>query len=348
MKFLYVHTGSNLPPDIHLIQGLRESAHEVLELVEKGYGFGKYIRFARRFSRAARGVDAVIVGYGLPLLTPLARGLSPKTIVFNAVSSQYEANIISRGVAGRWSPSAMKWWFIDFISFLSSTKILLESEGQVDYVRAHFLAPKKKLVRAWMGVDESVFFRDESVQKSKDFTVLFRGRFLPESGILTVIEAAKKLEDTDVRFIIIGHGFMYREVNALMAELEPKNVELIREALPPAELREKMLSCHVSLGQLADHPRLLRTLPAKLYESLALGLPFLTGRNAGVLELLKEDETCLAVKPGDAGDLAGKILYLRNNPEVLRKVSERGYRLYKERLGSRKLADEFVSTCFGK
>ncbi|MDE2021697.1 MAG: glycosyltransferase, partial [Patescibacteria group bacterium] len=68
----------------------------------------------------------------------------------------------------------------------------------------------------------------------------------------------------------------------------------------------------------------------------------------GVLEILKEDETCLTVKPGNADDLAEKILYLRNNPEVLRKISEQGYNLSKERLTSRKLADEFVLACFGK
>ncbi len=149
-----------------------------------------------------------------------------------------------------------------------------------------------------------------------------------------------------MQFLIIGHGFMYREVNALMEKLNPKNIEMISERLPGNALRERMLSCHVSLGQLADHPRLSRTLPAKLFESLSLGLPYLTGRNAGVLELLEENETCFAVDPGNPNDLANKILYLRDNPEILQKVAENGYKLYKEKLTSKKLAEDFILSCF--
>ena len=197
-----------------------------------------------------------------------------------------------------------------------------------------------------MGVDEKVFFYDPKVKKVQGFTVLFRGRFLPESGILTVIEAAKILEDKGVRFLIIGHGFMYREVNTLMEKLKPKNIEMISERLPENVLRESMLSAHISLGQLADHPRLSRTLPAKLFESLSLGLPYLTGRNAGVLELLEENETCFAVEPGNPNDLTKKILYLRDNPEILQRVAARGYELYKEKLTSKQLAKEDIENCF--
>ena len=201
-------------------------------------------------------------------------------------------------------------------------------------------------MRSWTGVDEKEFYYDPQVKKKEKFTVLFRGRFLPESGILTVIEAAKKLEDAGIQFLIIGDGFMYKEVNALMEKLSPKNVERIPKTLPFDELRKQMLSCHISLGQLADHPRLLRTLPCKLFESLALGLPYLTGRNAGVLELLNEDETCFAVEPGNSDNLAEKILFLKNNPAMLKKVAEQGHQLFKEKLASRHLATEVIEDCF--
>ncbi len=346
MRFLYVSTGNNFPPDKHLIDGLRENGHTVFELIENEQGFGKYSHFIRRFWKQTHPYDVIVVGYILPLLIPLVRCLSLKKIIFNAVSSQYEANIISRGTGSPWSLTAFKWWLVDFMSFHLSSKVLLESNAQITFVHTRFLVPKNKLVRSWMGVDEKVFFRDPTIPKNQKFTVLFRGRFLPESGILTVIEAAKKLEDRDVQLCIIGHGFMYREVNALMEELKPKNVEMLSETLSTNELREKMLSCHVSLGQLANHPRLLRTLPAKLYESLALGLPYLTGRNQGVLELLTEDENCIAVEPGNSDDVAKKILFLRDNPVLLQKIGEQGYLLYKEKLTAKKLAGDVIRDCF--
>ncbi|MDE2173473.1 MAG: glycosyltransferase [Patescibacteria group bacterium] len=345
MRFLYISTGRNFPPDKHLVDGLRENAHEVLELIENGHGFGRYVRFARCFPQATRAADAVIVGYGLPLLVPIARCLTQRTVIFNAIASQYEANVISRGDRGLFA--VCKWMLIDFFSFHAALFVLLESEAQVAYVASRFFVPKKKLVVARMGVDESVFFRDGQIKKRKAFTVLFRGRFLPESGILTVIAAAKRLENTGIRFLIIGHGFLYREVNALVDKLAPTNIEFVEKTLPEWELREAMLSCHISLGQLADHPRLARTLPAKLYESLALGLPYLTGRSAAVFELLTEDTTCFVVQPGDATALADKIRSLEREPKHLREVGEAGYRLFTERLVARRLAADFVATCFG-
>ncbi|MBU4353413.1 glycosyltransferase family 4 protein [Candidatus Parcubacteria bacterium] len=346
MRFFYISTGHNYPPDKHIIDGLRKNGHTVFELIENGQGPGKYFRFTWRFLKKKPLCDAVIIGFTLPLLTLIVRFISLKKTIFNAVSSQYEANIISRDIQSPRSLAALKWRVIDFISFHLSSIVLLESNAQIDFTHKFFLVPRKKLVRSWMGVDEKVFFYDPNIKKNHEFTVLFRGRFLPESGILTVIETAKKLEDKNVRFLIIGHGFMYRKVNALMEKLKPKNIDMISEKLTGNALRNHMLSCHISLGQLADHPRLSRTLPCKLFESLALGLPYLTGRNAGVLELLKEDENCIAVEPGNSDDLAQKILFLKNNPDMLAKIAEQGYKLYKEKLTSKQLAKEVIDNCF--
>lgn len=346
MKFCYIQTPNNYAPDKHLVDGLRENGHTVVELSENSGGIKKYIRLAIKFLKSKNCHDAVIVGYTLPHFVPLIRFLTFKKLIFTAVASQYEANIISRNNESPRSLMAIKWWLIDFFSFHLSSRVLLESNAQIEFVHTLFVVPRKKLIRAWIGVDEKVFFRDPSSKKYPKFTVLFRGKFLPESGVDTVIKTAKLLEGKGVEFLIIGHGFLYKTVNTLLEELCLKNLTTIQEILPNDELREKMLSCHISLGQLARHSRLSRTLPFKLYESLALGLPYLTGRSAGVLELLKDDETCITVEHDNPTKLAEKILFLKNNPVILAKVGEQGYNLYKEKLTSKKLVEEFIQSCF--
>lgn len=346
MRFCYIQTPNNYAPDKHLIDGLRENGHMVFELSEKNTGVEKYIQLGIKFLKHKDLCDVVIVGYTFPHFVPLIRFLTLKKIVFTAVASQYEANIISRGSQKPWSLTALKWWLVDFVSFHLSSQVLLESSAQVDFIHNLFLVPRKKLIKSWTGVDEKIFFRDSSIKKYKKFTVLFRGRFLPESGIDTIIKAAKLLEEKEVYFLIIGQGFLYKTVNNLMNKLHPQNLIVIQEVLPHDELREKMLSCYVSLGQLANHSRLSRTLPFKLYESLALGLPYLTGRSAGILELLKDGDTCIAVEPNNPTELAEKILFLKNNPTTLSKIGEHGYALYKEKLTSKKLAQEFIQSCF--
>lgn len=343
MRFVYLNAANLYAHDKHLIDGLRELGHEVHEINEKG-GFRARNIIKTRLREENKQNDPIIVGFPTPVLVLVARTITTGKIFFNACSSQYEANIVSRKVSPI-SLQALKWWLLDFLSFHLSTKVLLESNEQIDYVHKLVFISKKKLVRSFSGLNEKDFFYDPSIQKKKEFTVMFRGRFLTESGILTVIEAAKILENTDIKFRVMGAGFMYREVGAIMKELHPSNLEMINGTLAIEDLRKKMMECHISLGQLADHPRLERTLPCKLFESLALKLPYLTGRNKGALEVLEENKTCIAVRPGDAQDLADKILELQKHPEILAKIGEAGYNLYKEKLTSRKLAEETITAC---
>jgi glycosyltransferase involved in cell wall biosynthesis len=107
-----------------------------------------------------------------------------------------------------------------------------------------------------------------------------------------------------------------------------------------------MLSSHISLGQLAIHSRLDRTLPCKLFESLALKLPYITGRNRGVREILVDKVNCIEINPGDSDDLSDKIVYLKNNPEMCSKIGDAGYDLYRNRLTSKILAQEVIDACF--
>src|SRR3989338_6593662 len=154
--------------------------------------------------------------------------------------------------------------------------------------------------------------------------------FLPEAGTDVVLRAAKELEGTGINVRIIGRGLLKKEVENLMQELKPTNVELMTEMLPIEDLRKNMLECHISLGQLADHPRVHTTIPHKAFESMAMKLPYLTGANKGVLEILDEGQTCFLVPPGDHHALARKILELRDRPADLERVAENAYELYRQ------------------
>lgn len=347
MNFCYLNTENIYPQDRHLIDGLRQLNHKVTELHEKGGLRGAW-SLAKKLKEIDLKDTSIIVGFTSPLFVLSAFVRNPRKIIFNAVLSQYEANIISRGEHSPFSFPAIKWWLIDFVSFHLSWKILLESDAQVDFIHRRFFVSKRKLIRSFSGLDESQFFFDPAIPKKPHFTVLFRGRFLPESGILTVIETAKKLENAEVDFLVIGHGFLYREVNALLAKLSPKNLTMMTERLPFETLRPLMLSCHISLGQLATHPRLDRTLPCKLFETLALKLPYLTGRNKAVFEILEENVTCFAVQPGNSDDLAQKILALKNDPSLCEKVASAGYALYQQKLTSKILTADVLGKCFSE
>lgn len=326
MRILYINFDTSNSRDTVTISGLRQNGVEVVEICDKSKRIKKFLKIRKAILNAGN-YDMSIVGYTGNILVPFVRIFTRKKVVYNALASFYESMIISRE-AGKFSLKAIWYYIIDFLAFHSCSLALVESEAQKEFISRIFLLSKSRISVHLTGVDEHKFYYDPCVAKLSSFTVLFRGKFLPEAGVSTLIEAAKLLEDQNINIRIIGQGFLEKEIKALISKLKPKNLELITEFLPIEILRTKMLECHLSIGQLADHPRLERTIPHKAFESLSMKLPYLTAKNKGVLEILKEDETCVCVNPNDSKDLADKIMFLKNNPETLERISANAYGLY--------------------
>jgi glycosyltransferase involved in cell wall biosynthesis len=134
-----------------------------------------------------------------------------------------------------------------------------------------------------------------------------------------------------------------KEVKEEIFRLGLKNIELISRWLSGDEIRQLMLECHISLGQLENHDRLKRTIPHKAFETLALGIPYITARAEGISEILTDGESCLMVNPADPEDLADKILQLKNNPKLADRMTKNGLELFKNKFNTKTLAYEIMS-----
>lgn len=344
MRFCYINTTPTSPPrDAVYLRGLEENGCQILYCDSDSPGFFRKIRqIIKKHQRVQNNYEILWVGYSAHLLVPLAKLISRKKIVFNALGSLYEGLIISRRQAALYSFEAAYCWLVDFLAFHCASVSLVESQTQKEWLMKKFFLPGKKLLVAWTGVDDNQFFNEPTVAKPAVFTVLFRGGFLPESGIEYALEAAKILKDEDIQFRVLGRGQMENRVKEIVASFDSKNIKWISQKLEQNELRHLMQECHLSLGQLSDHDRLNRTIPHKAFESMVMRIPYLTARNKAVLELFTENETCFCCNPADSRDLAQKILWIKNNYQEAQKVAENAYRLYRERLTPKTLAKQIM------
>ncbi|OGN00913.1 MAG: hypothetical protein A3F98_01805 [Candidatus Yanofskybacteria bacterium RIFCSPLOWO2_12_FULL_41_8] len=325
------------------IKGLRENGVEVLEFGLKGGGAFSFLALWSFYRRNSKNTDTVIVGYDSPGLVIFLRFFCRKKIIYNAVLSVYERMIVSRALASRFSVKAGYYWLLDFIAVHISDLIVVESDSQADYFKKLFKVNREKVFRNWIGVDEDKFFYDSSTGKLSTFAVLFRGAFLPETGVEYLVRAAKILENNDIEFIVHGGGGqLLDKIKKMIDGLRLVNLKLTSNFVPVEELRGLMQKCHLSIGQLSDHERLERTIPHKVYESLVMRLPYLTASNRGILELLEPGKTCITCEPANAQSLAQKILWAKNNPQELERIAENGYRLYQEELKSEILAKNLL------
>jgi len=334
----------NLCRNTNYISGLRQNGAMVIECFDHSQRLVKYCKLFIKHWKIRNDYDVMIAGYPGHLMVLFAKIISKKPVIFNAVASLYEANIISKKKHPKHSFMAWRTWLIDWLVFKFANLVLVETNKQKDYLTKKFKIKSKKFIRLFTGADDSMFYPDVNVKKNDKFTVLFRGRFLPEAGVRHIVDAAKILEKKEVNFLIIGGAGLEKEITEQVKNLNLRNLEIIsKRRLGTNELRKKMLTSHVSIGQVENHERLERTIPYKAFESLALKLPYINGNALGIKELLEDRKNCLLVNLADPKDLAKKIMELKNNPRLRKKLAENGYKLYKEKLNPKVLGRELLN-----
>ncbi len=325
------------------MKGLRQNGVTIIECRDTTRGPLKYLKLFWKHFKIRNAYDFLIVGYPGHVVVPFAKFISKKPVILDALCSLYEGVIISREKHGAFFLREKYTRLVDRLAIRYADIILLETNLQKKFFEENLNAPAHKCVRLFTGADDEVFHLDSNIKKRENFTVVFRGKFLPEAGVPHIITAAKILENSGIDFLIIGNGFLKRDIVTLFEEVKPANMTLILHNLDFQELKTKMQECHVSLGQFGRHKRLSRTIPHKCFESLALGLPYVTARAEGVAEILRDKENCLFVHAGDSEDLAEKIRLLRDDHVLRENIARNGHALYLKECTPFALAKELLS-----
>lgn len=284
----------------------------------------------------------MIVGYPGHIMTPFAKIISRKTVIADLLGSFKDAQIHSHnsGAIRRFKDSIIDWMAVKF-----ADTVLLESEAQKDFFIKRY-GNLKKFKVLYTGVDESVFYQDEkSGNKGSPKIILFRGRLTPESGIFHILKSAELLKGRkDIVFRIVGfHYRLGQQVKDIIQEKKLSNVELVYDYLSDNALFEKMKDASISLGQFESSPRLDRTIPHKIFESMIMGLPLITAYSPAVGELLKDGESCIFVRRADPEHLAEKICFLADNPEIREKLADNARFIYYKKCSMKVLMDELFN-----
>lgn len=151
------------------------------------------------------------------------------------------------------------------------------------------------------------------VQNSTGDFVGFVGRISPEKGVSTLVEAANQCGD-----IALKAAGDYNRMPNLPKEAS-KNFEFYGH-LSGNELRSFYLRSRVFVLPSICY----EGFPNTLLEAMAFAKPVVCSRIGGLPEIVDDGVTGLLFEPGNADDLAEKIRYLWDRPELCRKMGEAG------------------------
>ena len=180
-------------------------------------------------------------------------------------------------------------------------------------------------------------------QEGASLNLLYAGRLVAEKGVDTAIHALEKL----------SVQFNPQEVTLTVAGSEsPDYLAYLRQLVTQAGLDDQVSFLgHVPAEEM---PQLLQKfdvllLPSlwpepfsrMLLEGMASGLALVATNTGGTPEILRDGENGLIFVPGDADDLAQKVLYLMNDRALLRRLAHAGQQTVLECFTWGKMVDEF-------
>lgn len=158
-----------------------------------------------------------------------------------------------------------------------------------------------------------VSFQDGAKSYSMGRYVAFVGRVSPEKGIDTLLATAQKCPD--IPFRIAGS---YERMPFVLGEA-PGNCRFVGH-LTGAELEE-----FYEYSRLLVMPSVwFETFGLSVAEAMASEKPVVTSRIGALAEMVEDGETGLLFEPGNAVELARKIRYLWDRPELCRKLGQAG------------------------
>ena len=165
---------------------------------------------------------------------------------------------------------------------------------------------------------------------NRHFVCTYVGALGRWNGLETILEAAKILEGSRVRFLIVGDGDHRDELRKQMATLGLTNV-VFHEPVPKKEVLGYLAASHLCVLCTWPHPFHRLMLPNKIFDYMAAASPVVAAAHGELAELIESADCGWVVTPGAPEELARICLQLSaTDLHLLRRKGANG-RVFVER-----------------
>ncbi len=232
---------------------------------------------------------------------------------------------------------------VDYI-YRGCTMIFTTSESYIQSIHDRGVPLNK--IEYWPQYAEDFYVHLEEydideISKDNSFNVIFAGNIGFSQGLDVLPEAAEIIQtrfDKKIRFNIVGDG---RYKNELVNKVNSKGLNDMFNFIPnqPAtRIPEFMAASDVAFLSLTDSPLFAMTIPAKLQSYMACGIPNIASATGETAKIIKESNSGLCGRPGNAEELADNIINLASkSKEELMQLGDNARKYYEENFNKQAL-----------
>jgi L-malate glycosyltransferase len=195
---------------------------------------------------------------------------------------------------------------------------------------------KAMMISPQLGVDETLFrpepqpeLRSQLGLQPSDFVIGFVGRFVPEKGLITLLEATAKLGDRPAKLLLLGRGPQKDLLTTKAAEL---GVTLIQVESVPHRDVARYIAAMDTLVLPSETTYEFKTMTAKgwkeqfghvLIEAMASRVPVIGSDSGEIPNVIKEGG--LVFPEGNIDALRDCLIQLIDDPSQAHNIAQSGY-----------------------
>jgi glycosyltransferase involved in cell wall biosynthesis len=178
-----------------------------------------------------------------------------------------------------------------------------------------------KLVVSRLGVDSNLFSPVPFKEAPEVFEILCVGRLTPAKGQHLLIEVVERLAKLrlPVKLRLVGTGTDEGSLRRLAAQIDDPRSVIFEGPVDQNHIRTLYAN-----ADLFCIPSFAEGIPVVLMEAMAMGIPCVTTRVAGIPELIRDEIDGLLVAPSDVDGLVQALAKLMGDVDLRKRIARNG------------------------
>ncbi|KYH03793.1 MULTISPECIES: glycosyltransferase family 4 protein [Chryseobacterium] len=313
---------------------IKEDYDQNMSVSRRLKAFLKFMYKSSVVGMKQKDIDLVIatstpLTIGIPAL--ILKWFKKKPFVFEVRDLWPEVPIQMGAIKNSWTIKTTR--LLEKVIYKNASRVIALSPGMQAGVVKYIPKEKTSMIPNMAKMDE--FWprgkNDQLMEKlglKKDsFKIVHFGSLGLANGAQTIIESAKLLNNReDIEFLFVGGGSTEKDLIEEVEKSNLKNVKFLGK-FPMTDVSEIVNFSDVSMISFLDIPILYTNSPNKLFDSLSAGKPIIVNSAGWTKDIAEKYHCGFYVNPNRPEELAQKVLYLKDNPELVKEMGQNARKL---------------------
>ena len=177
---------------------------------------------------------------------------------------------------------------------------------------------------------------------NNDFIISFIGTIGMAHGLDVIVDSAKKNNNTNIKFLIIGDGADKERIVHRIENERINNVTILN-SINWQEIININQIISINLIHLIKSNTFTKVIPSKIFESMAMKKPIILGVDGESRQILENIRCGYFMIPEDADSLIENINKMQSDQDLLNSMGENGYNVVINRYNRAKLSNKMIT-----